>query len=173
MTDDQRGPTEIAEALLEQIDNHSDWDHHPKQGIQDVAASVTEIGSSSMRYLHTDADCSLQAEIATPGAWSQSFLSGTLTQMLDEDVPITPNKEYHSFFYELAETQQAIGEKYANTEYLKTPDHARNADILIVDVPLTYDQETLEQSIQQLSNAAEEVQELHDGLSDLVQEYRE
>jgi len=124
---------------------------------------------ASIRYDHADTDGSLQLNCNLSLDPDQDVVSGDLVQPLDTEIPIEPTDD--QFFQNLAETYQSIAESHTSNEYL-TPLSPNNVYILRLSLPLKYDDDTFDESIQYVSQASQQVQKLHDELSGVLQGYR-
>jgi hypothetical protein len=157
------------EEVLNQIDGHPDWEYSENNmlSMDEVAEQASEFSSESeFEFDHVDTEGSFRLH-APNLSEPVSAVMGSLAQPLDGTQRTDPYEG--SFGEDLMEAYQSIVDE-VDSEYLSND--ADPVNLLGLGVPLDYDEEKLDESLDVASEVSREVQELNDGVMQVIESYQ-
>jgi len=160
--------SEYFEEVLNQIEEHPDWqyseDNRPMKEVAEKASNFESEAEFNFNHKDTDGILRLHApNLSEP----VSAVMGTLSQPLDGTQRDDPYEG--SFGEELMKAYQSIADD-VEAEYLTLD--ADPVTILGIGIPLDYEEDVLDDSLNVASEASREVQELNDEVIRIIESYQ-
>lgn len=161
--------SEYFEEVLTRIDEHPDWEYSADNmlSMEEVAEKASGFESEAefnVNHVDTEGVFRLHApNLSEP----VSAVAGSLAQPLDGTQRDDPYEG--SFGEDLMEAYQSIVNK-VDAEYLTLD--ADPVTILGIGVPLDYEEDALDDSLNVASEASREVQELNGGVIEVIESYQ-
>ncbi|WP_181687406.1 hypothetical protein [Halorhabdus salina] len=155
--------------LIQQFDGHSDWvfssNNVSTQG--NIAQEASEFRQMEAEFDHVETDATLY--LTVPHAFEPvKAATGSIEQPLDGNQETDPYED--SFGEEIQEAYESVVDGY-EADYLDT-EEVNPRRIMGVSVPLDWDGDVLEESLDVASEASRETQQLNDDVVNVLREYQ-
>ncbi|MXR52382.1 hypothetical protein GRX03_12305 [Halovenus sp. WSH3] len=154
--------------LLDQFEDHPDWHFSDITDAKDeIVESAADFNHNEVYIDHNETDATLR--LTVPHSYEPVLsASGSMQQPLDGTQRQDPYED--SFGEEIQETYQSIVADH-DAEYL-SKNQTDPLHIIQLEVPLDYDEDTLEESLYVATDISQEIQQVNDDVLSVLEEHR-
>ncbi|MXR40077.1 hypothetical protein GRX01_01710 [Halobaculum sp. WSA2] len=165
---------EYFQTLTNTIEDLAEWDvkQDSRLSQEDAAETASEGRISELDYVHNSTDSILRTMM--PSEEWDAALTGRLRQTVIPEPHSNRMPAEDSFESQLSKVYNAIAEQHTESEYLSTASGDNlNYDLLSLNVPWDYDEQSLESAFEEMGAAAEEAYRINESVRQPVQSYLE
>jgi hypothetical protein len=171
--DDNEFGKQYFRQIIGQIEDHEDWEPKEETSIEEMTERLEAGNTAEIDFVHSDTEYVFRTQL--PGYGFESALTGSLRASILPDPHHNAMPEDDSFQFRLAEAYQRIAESHT-TEYSSPATKLEDGlsfDLLSVNLPWEHQQDTFEETLDELSTAGYETDKLNQSIRTPVEEYLE